>query len=63
MPISRLLAESNLTPEQRDVIELAFADTLKRLNLVNRNHPVCEIVAKKVIEVGSGGRPERLGYL
>jgi hypothetical protein len=55
MPISRLLAESNLTPEQRDVIELAFADTLKRLNLMNRNDPVCEIVAKKVIEVGSRG--------
>jgi len=48
-----LLADSNFTPEQRHVLELAFNHTVRKLNLVNRNDIVCEIVARKVIEIGS----------
>jgi hypothetical protein len=55
MPISRLLADSEFTPEQRQVIEQAFADTLRRLHLVDRNDPICEIVAHKIIEICKHG--------
>jgi len=50
-----LLAESDLTPEQRDVLELAFNHTLRRLNLADRNDPICEMVARKIIEIGASG--------
>jgi hypothetical protein len=55
MPITRFLSESNLTPEQRHVLELAFNAALRKLNIVDRNDPVCEIVAQKVMEIGSSG--------
>jgi len=57
MPIERLLAFSKLPPEQQDVLRLAFANTLRKLNLVDRNDPICEIVARKIIEVGAQGSP------
>jgi hypothetical protein len=47
--------EQNVHPKQRHVLELAFNDTLRKLNLVNRGDPICEIVARKVIEIGSDG--------
>lgn len=34
---------------------MAFNRTLHKLNLVDRNDPICEIVARKVIEIGSTG--------
>lgn len=54
MPSTRLLSD-NLTPEQRHVIELAFNLTLRKLNLVDRSDPVCEIVAQRVVEIGTSG--------
>ena len=54
MPIHRLLIDSDLSPEQRHVLELAFNATLGKLNL-DRNDPVCDIVARKVIEIGASG--------
>jgi hypothetical protein len=55
MPINRLLKDSKLTPEEREVLNAAFVRTLRLLNLVDRNDPICEIVARKVIEIGLGG--------
>ncbi|MHC2622909.1 hypothetical protein ACVIW2_004941 [Bradyrhizobium huanghuaihaiense] len=56
MPINPLIsANINLTPEQRHVLELAFNRTLRKLNLVDRNDPICEIVARKVIEIEATG--------
>ena len=55
MPITRLLERSTFTPDQRQVLELAFNITLRKLNLVDRNDPICEIVARKVIKIGSSG--------
>jgi hypothetical protein len=34
---------------------LAFAATLRKLNLVDRSDPICEMVALKVIEIGASG--------
>ena len=55
MAIASLLANSQLPLEQQHVIELAFDYTLRKLSLVDRNDPVCEVVARKVIEVGTSG--------
>jgi hypothetical protein len=35
------------------VIELAFNGTLRKLNWVDRNDPLCEMIARKIIEIGS----------
>ncbi len=57
MLINRLLLDTDLTPEQRHVLELAYNAALRKLALVDRspNDPVCEIVARKIIEIGTGG--------
>jgi hypothetical protein len=55
MPIDRFLIDVELTPEQRHVLTLAYNNTLRKLHLVDRNDPVCEIVARKVNEIGSSG--------
>ena len=55
MPITRLLTDSKLTPEQRHVLEPAFRQVLTKLELVDRNDPICGLVARKVIQIGEGG--------
>jgi L-serine deaminase len=47
--------ESQFTLEQQHVIELAFNATLRKLGLVDRNDPVCEMIARKVIEIADSG--------
>lgn len=60
MPINRLLLDSDLTPEQRHVLTLAFDRTLRELNLVDRNDPICEVVARKIIEINQAGATNAL---
>ncbi len=55
MPITSLLTGSNFTPEQRHVLELAFKQTLRKLDLVDSENPVRQMVARKVIEIGATG--------
>ena len=55
MPINRLLEGSRLTPVEQQALNAAFIRTLSKLHLVDRNDPICEIVARKVIEVGKRG--------
>ncbi|SFK10480.1 hypothetical protein [Bradyrhizobium sp. Gha] len=53
MPINRLLGNASSADAER--LKRAFAATLKTLHLVDRNDPVCEIVARKVIEIDAAG--------
>jgi hypothetical protein len=53
VPIGKLLATGDFTAEQRHVFELAFDATLRKLGLVDRNDPICDMVAKKIIEIGA----------
>jgi hypothetical protein len=55
MPINRFLSDITITPEQRHVIELAFASTLRKLHLMDRNDPICEIVAARMIDIHNRG--------
>jgi hypothetical protein len=55
MPINRLLEDSELTSEEQEAREAAFIRTLRKLQLVDRNDPICEIVARKIMEIGERG--------
>jgi hypothetical protein len=55
MPINRLFRDSKIKLEEVERLNQAFAFTLDALHLVDRNDPVCEIVARKVIEIGASG--------
>ena len=55
MPIRRLLEDAKFEPDEVAVLTRAFELALSALYLVDRDDPVCEIVARKVIEIGTDG--------
>ena len=55
MPILRILQNSPLRPEDIRILVAAYERTLKALGLKDRNDPITEIVAKKIIEIGRTG--------
>ena len=52
MPIDRLL-KGKRTPEEVELLNKAFNHALNLLGVVDRNDPLCDMVARKVIEVGT----------
>jgi hypothetical protein len=50
-----LPGDSKLTPEAQEALKAAFVQALRKLHLVDRNDPVCDIVARKIIEIGKRG--------
>ena len=65
MPINRLFRDGKIRPEQVERLNRAFRFTPRSLSLVDRNDPVCEIVARKVIEIDAAGThdPEEIASL
>jgi len=55
MPINRLLSGRKMAPDEVERLNRAFSVTLNSLSLVDRNDPICEIVARKVIEIDGTG--------
>jgi hypothetical protein len=55
MPISRLLRDGKIRPEEVERLDRAFTFTLRQLSLVDRDDPICDIVARKVVEVDAAG--------
>jgi hypothetical protein len=53
MPINRLLSDRKLAPEEVARLNQAYTFALRSLSLVNRNDPITDIVARKVMEVCS----------
>jgi hypothetical protein len=53
MPINRLLVGSKLEPEQIARLNAAYSHALRALSLVDRGDPLTELLARKIIEVGS----------
>ena len=62
MPIYRLLRNSAFDPDQIQIIAGAFEATCVEFGLVNRDDPLCEMVAKAIMESAQTGErdPERL---
>jgi hypothetical protein len=52
MTIRRLLKDRKLAPEETRRLNLAYKRTLRLLYLVDRNDPITELVAKKIIDIG-----------
>lgn len=52
MPINRLLKNETVPPEELRRLKVAYEAALTALFLVDRNDPITELVARKVIDVG-----------
>jgi hypothetical protein len=65
VPIYRLLEKGAFRPETAATLGHVFEDVLKELGLVNRQDPVTELVAEKLIELANAGErdPIRLKQL
>jgi hypothetical protein len=64
MPIRRLLQDSGLGADEVECLCRAYEDALHTLHLIDRNDPITEIVARKVIEIGkNGGDPAEIARL
>ena len=61
MPITRLLQNASFGPDEITVLVRAFDDALGRLG-VDRNSPVAEALAKKIIKLAQQGErdPKKL---
>jgi hypothetical protein len=55
--MNRLLKDKR-TPEEIELLNKAFNHALNLLGVVDRNDPLCNIGAPKVIEVGTTGTSE-----
>jgi hypothetical protein len=55
MAIYRFLQNVPLGPDEIANLVSAYERTLKKLGLVDRNDPVAELVAKKIIEIAQRG--------
>ena len=53
MPINRLLKDSKLGAEEIARLNAAYSYALRELSLVDRNDPLTEMLARKIIEVGA----------
>ena len=62
MAIYRLLEHAHFNPEQITVLTAAYEHCLKTMGLVDRNDPVTELIAHKILEVAQRGDadPHRL---
>jgi len=55
MAIYRLLQNSALGPEEIAILTDAYERTLRKLRLVDRNDPITQLIASKIIELGQRG--------
>jgi hypothetical protein len=55
MPINRVLKDSKLGPEEVKRLNAAYTYALRSLSLIDRNDPLTEMIARKIIEVGETG--------
>jgi hypothetical protein len=55
MPIYRLLQNVPMGPEDIRRLTTAYEQTLRTIGLVDRNDPIAEMIAKKIIEIAQTG--------
>ena len=58
MAIYRLFQNSPLVPDEISRLSDAYEQTLKALSLKDRNDPLTQMIAKKIIEIGQTGIKE-----
>jgi hypothetical protein len=55
MPINRLVKAGKIKPDDVQRLNRAFALALSSLSLVDRNDPLSEVVAEKIVEIDTAG--------
>ena len=55
MPINRLLMDGKFKPEEIERLNRAYVLALRSLHLVERNDPLTELIARKIVEIGATG--------
>jgi hypothetical protein len=60
MAIYRLFQKSAFGPAEVECMATAYEDALRVLRLVDREDPITEIVAKKIIEIAQTGERDPL---
>ena len=62
MPIYRMLDRGAFDPTAVSAMTTAYEQACAALNLIDRSDPVCELIAKRIIEYGRRGQldPVRL---
>jgi len=55
MPICRLLQNLPMGPDEIARLRTAYEQTLRTIGLVDRNDPITEMIARKIIEIGQSG--------
>jgi hypothetical protein len=55
MPIYRLLQNMPMGPDEIARLTTAYEETLRAIGLVDRNDPITEMIARKIIEIGQRG--------
>jgi hypothetical protein len=65
MAVNRMFRDGNIKSEEVERLNRAFTFTLRSLSLVDRDDPVCEIVARKIVEIDAAGthEPEEIAKL
>ena len=53
MPIRRMLAGSKLGKDEIEILTRAFDKALCSLSVVDRNDPLTEMIAQRIIEIGA----------
>ena len=62
MAIYRLLQNLPMGPEEIDRLSAAYEQALKALSLKDRNDPLTEMIAKKIIEIGQTASKSPRGF-
>ena len=62
MSVHQLFRKTAYSPEEIAVLVAAYEATLKKLRLVDRDDPLTQMIAKKIIELAERGvrEPEQL---
>jgi hypothetical protein len=55
MAIYRILQNSPMGPEEIKRLEAAYEQTLRTIGLKDRNDPITEMIARKIIEIAQTG--------
>ena len=60
-----MFKDGKIKPEEVERLNRAYTFTPRRLSLVDRNDAVCEVVARKIIEIDAAGThdPEQIAKL
>jgi hypothetical protein len=63
--MSRMLRDSSLGPEKIERLELAYSRALRAMHLVDRDDPIAEMIARKIIQIEATGvhEPTRISRI